>query len=384
MRAGELLAKRLPLLVGVLLVAALGGLVCWMAAQPRRTEPVYGGKPLSYWLARPLAQSPPDVWYSQAKRDSDAVPFLIRALRIDSWVGAAYYRKWLWPKLPTSIQKHLPTPSIGNSRARCNAATLLCDMGPMAKPAIPALIRALKEAEDASGTVRVTAASALGEFGAGDKTAIAALTEAFGDAKYPGGVRSAAADALRRIDPDRVVKALREDGNSFVRLLAASALGSARGKVDQTIMAALTDALKDRSASVRAMSAHSLGRVGEADAACITALIAALKDEDPMLRRQTAESLGKLGKGYPAAVAALTEALMDTDRPVRQSAANALLDLDPDAAAKAGVRYHSVLGLSFDLPRETLPQQYSTPSNDAEDAIITRLILERTLKREQP
>jgi HEAT repeat protein len=44
----------------------------------------------------------------------------------------------------------------------------------------------------------------LGDFGKGDKTAMAALTEALKD--EDAGVRNAASNALRRIDPEAVTK----------------------------------------------------------------------------------------------------------------------------------------------------------------------------------
>jgi hypothetical protein len=201
-----LIAKRWPVVGGVLLVVALGWAVWQALRQPR--EPVYDGHPISYWLGRMRLQldtAGPELNVSvfrQVVSDSNSVPFLVKALKTDSWVGAAYYRKWLWPKLPPAIKSHLPPPA-DNVSTRQTAAILLADLGTMAKPSVPALIRALKE--DDNPNVRWTAAAALGNLGKGDKSAKAAVTEALND-KYRW-VRFAATNALLKIDPEAAAKA---------------------------------------------------------------------------------------------------------------------------------------------------------------------------------
>jgi hypothetical protein len=105
---------RLYLLGSVLPLAAVVGLLWWSPWVPRvPPEPVYDGKPISYWFTNRITSSltmspvPPKTLLS----DSNAVPFPIRELKRDSWIGAAVYRKQVWPKLPSSIQKHLPAPA---------------------------------------------------------------------------------------------------------------------------------------------------------------------------------------------------------------------------------------------------------------------------------
>ncbi len=149
--------NRLYLAGGVLLVAAVGGLLWWPPRQP--PDPVYNGKPLSYWLTNILSGFSPSLaldpwmghappkWEWEAVPPPSAVPFLIKALERDSWFGASIYRKQVWPKLPPSIKRHLPPP-VDNPTIRRQAAYLLGQMGPMAKPATPALIRASKQDDD--------------------------------------------------------------------------------------------------------------------------------------------------------------------------------------------------------------------------------------------
>jgi HEAT repeat protein len=77
-------------------------------------------------------------------------------------------------------------------------------MGSIGKPAIPALIRALKEEEYVD--VRVFDAMALGYLGKGDKAAKAALREAPKDkATF---VRQAATNALKNLDLEAAAQAV--------------------------------------------------------------------------------------------------------------------------------------------------------------------------------
>jgi hypothetical protein len=189
---------RLYLVLGILLVAAVGGLLWWAPWEARQVpEPVYDGKPLSYWLTNQMSVQ----MQKEIIGDSNAVPFLIKAVKQDKWFGAAYYRKWLWPKLPPVIQRHL-AKDAGNPVARHNATIYLGNRHE--KQAIPALVRAVKE--DGVASVRATAAWSLGTLATKeDKTAVAALTEALKD-KY-AFVCQAATNALLKIDPEAAAKA---------------------------------------------------------------------------------------------------------------------------------------------------------------------------------
>src|SRR5688572_3396013 len=66
-----------------------------------------------------------------------------------------------------------------DAKARIAAAEALCEAGAAAKPAIPALVKALRDDDDA---VKERARTALGGIGA---PAVPALTEALGDGAPP-------------------------------------------------------------------------------------------------------------------------------------------------------------------------------------------------------
>jgi hypothetical protein len=56
----------------IVLVAGLGGLA-WLVLRPRETEPVYHGKPLSFWLGAPYSNQADGVTSKQCpKRNSQS------------------------------------------------------------------------------------------------------------------------------------------------------------------------------------------------------------------------------------------------------------------------------------------------------------------------
>ncbi len=102
--------------------------------------------------------------------------------------------------------------------------------GEDARPAIPALARALKSS---NGLLRQQAALALGEMGA-EQTAIEALMEALHDAEWT--VRRQAAVSLGKIGPAAraalaPLQRCREDENTLVRKAAERALSNIKGDV---------------------------------------------------------------------------------------------------------------------------------------------------------
>ena len=139
---------------------------------------------------------------SQIQGDPNAVPVLIRRLRRDSWFGASIYRRQVWPKLPASTRRHLPSPK-DNVPDRLQAAMIL-GLGGHGKQAVPALVRSLKE--DNNPDIRTAVVFSLGRLAAtGDRTASAALTTALND--RDGRVRELATNALLKIDPEAAAKA---------------------------------------------------------------------------------------------------------------------------------------------------------------------------------
>ena len=161
---------------------------------------------------------------------------------------------------------------------RRNAAEQLKEMGKQAKPAMNALIQALKDDKDLF--VRRFAAKALGAIGIDAKVAVPALTTALHDGERDGKpeLSEAAVEALGQMGPTAVAPLIEvlklkstekpekgkknvpmETKDGTLRNMAAKALGG-MGKDAKPAVSALTDLLKDRQA--RTEAAKALGNIG--------------------------------------------------------------------------------------------------------------------------
>lgn len=209
-----------------------------------------------------------------------------------------------------------------NSRVRGGAIFALGLIGD--KQAVPAIIKALK---DGDMDVRILAARALGELG--DKQAIPALTEALKDENF--GYRIIAATALGRLGNkeglDILNRALKNE-DIIGRLLAAEGLSRIG---DKQGLAILIEALKNNESDVRGYAATTLGELGNKQA--VPALIEALKDKEVGVQRVALRSLVKLGD--TRAVPALIEILKDENARIRGNIALALGDLGDKQAVPA-------------------------------------------------
>jgi hypothetical protein len=234
-RIGGLLAKRCPVVGGMLLVAAAVGLLWWSPWEPR--EPVYQGKPLRYWL-RGYRAGGWSSWNSSTPEAADeaikhigtnAIPILLRMLpRSDSALDKKLFKwSYTWrhwagkqPFFKIPPMAHLPSyesdeathafmalgPEAGSAvpsliylldqnlppSTQCNIEVVLAWTGPTARQAVPAL---LKRLQDASPYVRGNALYALGCIHAESESAVPRIAKALGDPD--ANVRGQAAAALQ-------------------------------------------------------------------------------------------------------------------------------------------------------------------------------------------
>jgi HEAT repeat protein len=173
----------------------------------------------------------------------------------------------------------------GDATERAAAARALSDMGPAARPAVPALARAVA---DPDPEVRRLAAYALRQIGPDARDAAPDLEKALADS-VPA-VKRAAAYALLAVSPDSAAP--------LPTLIEAIQLGDARAIV-------------------------AVGQMGPAAREAIPSLVQAMGNRSTVVRVQAVQALARSDPSDKAAQAALARARNDPEERVRQAAASA-------------------------------------------------------------
>ncbi|MCX6924066.1 MAG: HEAT repeat domain-containing protein [Verrucomicrobia bacterium] len=314
--------KRVHVALAVLLVVLISAVV-WQVLRSQKREPVYQGKRLRVWLDeysfRTLtgaieARNTAEAAIQQI--GTNAIPTLLNLLRKkDSPLVARLILLWgryvtrtsylpFWVAYPSWYQVHAAIlnrqGSLGFEILRANG-----------HPAVPALIRLYEQ-------------------------------EISPSSQYYVG------QALMAIGPDAMRRAI----PSFVRGAASPKLLMRKNAVrallqvhddSSLVVSALAKSIVDTNVFIRTLTAMGLGEFGrkvpQSVPLVVPLLIKALSDPDGSVRGSAACSLKTLGAEAKGAVPALLDSLKDKDEYARGTAAEALLQIDPGAAAKAGVKW---------------------------------------------
>jgi len=216
--------KNARLLAASLLAGLFGAVALVYLTRPG--EPVYEGKPVSYWV-RGLASI--QMTHNAASNEAfqhigtNALPVLIKMLRtkdskVKLWLRNLYDKQSL-------VHHHFTLAE----EDRIPAVLGFSELGSRAKPAVPALIDLLADeeiSEDAARAlaaigseaveplvsalmnrnqkIRLGAIAALGGVGSNARQAVPALFRCLGDEQST--IRLAAAEALKKINPEPSVK----------------------------------------------------------------------------------------------------------------------------------------------------------------------------------
>ncbi|MHB8519989.1 MAG: HEAT repeat domain-containing protein [Limisphaerales bacterium] len=297
------------------LVLAIGLGAVLMTTGPR--PPEYQGKPIKYWfgqITKPGGTSEPG---SQAilVMGERAVPFLVEKLHARESLWRKAYAS-VWVKLPTVLRQRLRPPEpIGDIHFK--AAGQLSNLGPKAKTAIPDLVAVLKEQDPTSRSAKYYAAQALGRIGSEAKACVADL-----------------------------VTCLKKDPSDEVRAQAAQALGRI-GQPARLAVPALIEALKSRHGFTRYFAIESIWEIAPDQVpVAMPALVNTFTNEQsfwPADRDSPSHEgflllLRKMGPSAHDAGPLLLSGLASSNVNVSKAAAQALQKIDPEAAAKAGVK----------------------------------------------
>ena len=318
--------KRVQIALAVLLVAALG-MVCWQVLRLR--EPVYHGKCLSLWLQSysPDGDSP-EVDEALRTMGTNAIPVLLENLQAKD---SALKLGW------AALGLHYTPAETRHLRAQKGFSAL----GAEASNAVPALIEIYQQ--NFASSAREAAANSLVEIGPAAKTAIPVLIESA--ASTNSHVRAFALYTLGRISLESklvvpvLIKGL-HDRDHEVRYSSAFGLGALAfmGGDAKPANAALVETLKDSHRSERAAAAMALGHIHSDPGLVVPALIEMLRDPDVQLHAIAATAIGEFGNDGKPAVAPLNELLSQRNQDARKAATNALKAIDPEAAARAGLK----------------------------------------------
>jgi HEAT repeat protein len=206
---------------------------------------------------------------------------------------------------------------LGGGNAREASARALGMMGPDAAGAAPPLVQALGDRED---YVRAAAEEALGRLG---PKACSALRQGFASPER----RLACVRALGRIGVPALPALRQALGHSdpSVRIAAAGQIAPLSPEDRGRVVLVLAQALANPSLKeMKRAAARLLGRIGHEAAQAVPALVQTLKAEDPHLRFAAAEALGKIGPCAHAACPALAAMKDDPVQWVRPAARQAI------------------------------------------------------------
>jgi HEAT repeat protein len=289
------MGKKRGILLTVLLVALLGGLIQILS---RPTEPLYQGKPLSAWLNE--LHYPVDTnqaaFAAFREMGTKAIPTLLKIIESDD----SQLQRLMW--VLNSKQSLVRFPIRETEYQRWAASWALYSMGTNARPAFPALTNLLFDPK----TLVLGANPAVSLAGMGPEglpPLLAALT----------------------------------NQNSWIRSSAATALCLERSDLSVVVPALITR-LSDRDWAVHCEAVRALGQLHAEPGLTVPALMKDFASNHPGPRGLILTGIGRFETNAKAAVPMLLEALSDNHEYVRNQAATALKQIDPAAAAKAGLK----------------------------------------------
>jgi len=235
-----------------------------------------------------------------------------------------------------SVDTLIPLAGGGQSRAvRLAAIGILGGIGPAARPAVPKLIKVLK---DRDPLIRVKAAFALAQIDPARDEGLPVLRDALRFDTHRAGhfpVREAATECLVGLGPHTMPIVIEGmgDPDATVRRAVVRALARLGPKARQ-FSDELVERLNDEDKDVRDRAVEALAQMGSG---AVPSLIRGLRHENVRVRRDSAFVLGKIGPTAESSAPALTALLHDREPSVRGAAAVALGQIDPETTSREGV-----------------------------------------------
>lgn len=219
----------------------------------------------------------------------------------------------------------MPRLQEQDAQQRRTACAVLGSLGPVAKPAVPALLAA---GHDPDELVRRNALMALASIGIPSPPIVAALLEGLRDSSSL--VRQTAVTQFAFTVPltQPVVTAvtpLLNDPNRSIATLARSALDKARSD-DATQLESL--GMMVQHSAARDYALHQLAQLGPAAGDALLPVLPLLQDDRPLIRYLAAEAIGAMGVSAKQAVQPLRLRREDPDPVVREAVVEAIAGIE--------------------------------------------------------
>lgn len=327
--------------IGIFSAVLLLGAMAWLMMRTR--DPMFEGKPESHWFTNityRAEQEEVDKWKSYGP---DGARILIKALKKGNGPLERSYAK-LWPKLPGLVRDRLPGP-VNSTAVRMCAADMLGRMHD-SKLAMPIFMQTL-EVEKSEG-VRILLIFRLGQYlpemnERQKKKLLPEFLEAMQSRNW--GMRNNAALALKYYPEQKeevvpvLVKAVR-DPQAQVSMVAAESLDiiDPQAVVNAGVVPILINLLKDPDQQIAMNAARTLGKIRKQLEVVIPTLMEAAQGTNYEVAASSLDGLADFGAEAKAAVPLAMATLRHKDGRMRYAAAYALKKIDPEAAAKAGVK----------------------------------------------
>jgi HEAT repeat protein len=315
--------------------------IAWLALS-KPAEPVYQGKPLSVWLEVYTTATDGGARSVQLGRETDeavrhigtnAIPFLLNMLQARDSALSLKIFEWA-KKLPRVKIHHLSaTDRIREARMAFTA------LGASASNAVPQLMK-MYNGNDFDYSQRMILGS-LGATGPAASNAVPLLLRIAAETNNPALLISIFALGSIHSEPEKVVpvlsKRLRDPNLNVVCFFAAKSLGNF-GTEARPATSDLLERLQDQDFQVRVNALEALARIYAKPEWNPPEPDWSFPPYKPSTLVNVINGLGAMGTNAAPAVPALVKFLTDPDAYLRACATNALKAIDPEAAAKAGVK----------------------------------------------
>lgn len=360
--------KRSPrILVANLALIVLIAFLCFVL---HPSEPSYQGRTLTDWL-----KSVYDIYsYPGANAEavsaihhfgSNAIPTLLNhAAAKDSSLKKALMKwndknPWISLRFSSQFDKHdlgaagfyilgpdaqSAVPELrrllkdDDESVRGTAALCLGWIGPAAQAAVPDLIKEFEHEICSATNQNFAAAFALGQIGPSAKAAIPALLT--GLTNNSGQCQITSRAALINIHGISISPLLEELKDTARPTQCAIAMMVVRQCGTNAIAAVpwLISDLNCSNLNIQSFALASLGALHQEPERCVPAIAPFLTSKNDYLRENAIRASESFGKAAKPAVPALLRCLNDVNPAVRDFATNAVREIDPEAAAKAGIK----------------------------------------------